>query len=98
MTAAAMPSLGAKCFKKDSYGTVANPDIFYNQDYGQLKKDCLRRCKKFVDEMFPPDKTSIGNVDLDPFEKARLLWKRPKVSAQTALGIPSDFTQTVKKC
>uniref|UniRef100_A0A3B4UJA4 Calpain-1 catalytic subunit-like n=1 Tax=Seriola dumerili TaxID=41447 RepID=A0A3B4UJA4_SERDU len=63
--------------KKDGYGTVTNPEKFLNQDFQQLKQYCLIRNVRYIDEMFPPDRNSIGPGILSPSDLARVVWVRP---------------------
>ncbi|KAM8834270.1 calpain-8-like [Synchiropus picturatus] len=63
--------------KEEGVGTRSNPDRFANQDYLVLKKACLMQRLRFNDDMFPPDKTSIGRGVLDPSELAKVVWLRP---------------------
>ncbi|XP_053700614.1 calpain-8-like [Synchiropus splendidus] len=63
--------------KQEGLGTRSNPDRFANQDYLVLKKACLMQRLRFVDDMFPPDKTSIGQGLMSPAELARVEWLRP---------------------
>ncbi|XP_028251457.1 calpain-1 catalytic subunit [Parambassis ranga] len=63
--------------KKDSYGTVTKPEKFLNQDFQQLKQYCLIRRVRYIDEMFPPDRNSIGQGILKPSDLARVVWLRP---------------------
>lgn len=77
--------------KKDGYGTITNPEKFLNQDFQQLKQYCLIQRVRYIDEMFPPDKNSIGKGILSPSDLARVVWLRPAVSileAQTTDVIP----------
>lgn len=86
LNAAAMPAPGV-CMniistrhRKDGYGTVTNPEKFLNQDYHQLKQNCLTRRLRFIDERFPPDRHSIGEEALNSSELAQVVWLRPAVS------------------
>ncbi|KAM9777649.1 calpain-8-like [Neosynchiropus ocellatus] len=63
--------------KLEGLGTRSNPDRFANQDYLVLKKACLMQRVRYVDDMFPPDKTAIGQGQLSPSELARVEWLRP---------------------
>uniref|UniRef100_UPI0037E99048 calpain-1 catalytic subunit-like n=1 Tax=Semicossyphus pulcher TaxID=241346 RepID=UPI0037E99048 len=63
--------------KKDGYGTAANPEKFLNQDFQQLKQYCLIQRLRFIDDMFTPDKNSIGEDILSPADMARVVWLRP---------------------
>ncbi|XP_060918252.1 calpain-1 catalytic subunit-like [Labrus mixtus] len=63
--------------KKDGYGTTVNPEKFLNQDFQQLKQYCLIRRVRFVDDMFPPDRNSIGEGLLSSTDMARVVWLRP---------------------
>ncbi|XP_029981852.1 calpain-1 catalytic subunit-like [Sphaeramia orbicularis] len=62
---------------KDGRRTVTNPEKFLNQDYQQLKQYCLIRRVRYIDDMFPPDKTSIGEDILTPSDLNRVQWLRP---------------------
>ncbi|TKS86351.1 Calpain-1 catalytic subunit [Collichthys lucidus] len=64
--------------KKDGFGTVANPEKFFNQDFQQLKQYCNIQRVRYIDEMFPPDRTSIGEGALDPTDLTRVQWLRPR--------------------
>ncbi|KAI3356162.1 hypothetical protein L3Q82_017417, partial [Scortum barcoo] len=61
--------------KKDGYGT--KPERFLNQDFHQLKQYCLINRVRYTDEMFPPDRNSIGEGVLSPTNLARVVWLRP---------------------
>ncbi|XP_068195150.1 calpain-1 catalytic subunit-like [Antennarius striatus] len=61
----------------DGFGTMANPVRFLNQDFQQLKQYCLFQRVRYIDEMFPPDKRSIGQGVLSPEELQRVEWRRP---------------------
>ncbi|XP_070699002.1 calpain-1 catalytic subunit-like [Pempheris klunzingeri] len=63
--------------KQDGHGTAANPEKFLNQDFQQLKQYCLIRRVRYIDEMFPPDRNSIGDEILSPSDLARVVWLRP---------------------
>uniref|UniRef100_UPI003AAF37A5 calpain-1 catalytic subunit-like n=1 Tax=Centroberyx gerrardi TaxID=166262 RepID=UPI003AAF37A5 len=63
--------------KKNGYGSLANPERFFNQDFQQLKQYCLARGVRYIDEMFPPDKNSIGQGLLSPSDSTRVKWLRP---------------------
>ncbi|XP_040917390.1 calpain-1 catalytic subunit-like [Toxotes jaculatrix] len=63
--------------KKDGYGTITNPEKFLNQDFQQLKQYCLIRRVRYIDEMFPPDRNSIGQGILTSSDLARVEWLRP---------------------
>ncbi|XP_047467870.1 calpain-1 catalytic subunit-like [Mugil cephalus] len=63
--------------RKDGYGIITNPERFLNQDYQQLQQYCNIRRVRFIDEMFPPDRNSIGLEILKPSDLARVEWKRP---------------------
>ncbi|XP_074552861.1 calpain-1 catalytic subunit-like [Halichoeres trimaculatus] len=75
-----MPPPGANIIdtyrQNDGYGTLENPEKFLNQDYEALKSYCLDQGLTYVDEMFPPDVTSIGEETLSPEDLDRVVWKR----------------------
>ncbi|XP_063765675.1 calpain-1 catalytic subunit-like [Eleginops maclovinus] len=63
--------------KRDGYGSFANPDRFLNQDYQQLEQYCLIRGVRYIDNMFPPDRRTIGEGILKPSDLKRVEWLRP---------------------
>uniref|UniRef100_A0A671WLR6 Zgc:136872 n=1 Tax=Sparus aurata TaxID=8175 RepID=A0A671WLR6_SPAAU len=63
--------------KKDGLGTVSNPEKFLNQDYQLLKQYCNINRIRYVDDMFPPDRRSIGKDILSPSDLAAVKWQRP---------------------
>ncbi|XP_061598899.1 calpain-1 catalytic subunit-like [Cololabis saira] len=63
--------------KEEGYGSTTNPNRLYDQDVQQLKAYCVTNRIKFVDEMFPPDRSSIGHGILTPSDLGRLEWLRP---------------------
>ncbi|XP_076017119.1 calpain-1 catalytic subunit-like [Genypterus blacodes] len=64
--------------RKDGYGNIENPERFLNQDFLQLKQYCVKGGLRYVDDMFPPDRRSIGQDVLDSeAELARVVWLRP---------------------
>lgn len=66
--------------KKNGSGTIVNPEKFLNQDFQQLKQYCLINRVRFIDDMFPPDRNSIGQDVLDPSYMSQVVWLRPGVS------------------
>uniref|UniRef100_A0A3B4XZP9 Calpain-1 catalytic subunit-like n=1 Tax=Seriola lalandi dorsalis TaxID=1841481 RepID=A0A3B4XZP9_SERLL len=63
--------------KQDGYGSSTNPEGFLNQDYKQLKQYCLIQGVRYIDEMFPPDRNSIGHGLLRPSDLDLVVWLRP---------------------
>uniref|UniRef100_A0A3Q3G0R9 Calpain-1 catalytic subunit-like n=2 Tax=Labrus bergylta TaxID=56723 RepID=A0A3Q3G0R9_9LABR len=63
--------------KKEGYGSPDNPEKFLNQDYQQLKQYCLIQGVRYIDEMFLPDRNSIGEGILSPSDMDRVVWLRP---------------------
>ncbi|CAL9686263.1 unnamed protein product [Knipowitschia caucasica] len=63
---------------EDGYGSLEAPEKFLNQDYQQLKQYCLIRNVRFFDDMFPPDKRSIGPTILSPSDLSKVVWCRPQ--------------------
>lgn len=59
------------------YGSLDTPEKFLNQDYQQLKQYCQIRQVRYIDDMFPPDKRSIGPTILKPSDLNRVEWLRP---------------------
>ncbi|XP_060735797.1 calpain-1 catalytic subunit-like [Tachysurus vachellii] len=58
-------------------GTLSNPKKFLGQDYELLRQYYLIRDRRYIDDMFPPDSTSIGENLLRPEELAKVEWIRP---------------------
>lgn len=71
--------------KKNGIGTISNPEKFLNQDFQQLKQCCQIKNVRFIDEMFPPDKRTIGQGVLTPEDLQRVKWLRPHVSVLIAI-------------
>ncbi|XP_061107062.1 calpain-1 catalytic subunit-like [Conger conger] len=69
-------------YKKDGRGTAENPDKFLDQDFEYLREYCLIRGMRYIDDMFPPDRTSIGPGILTPEEMERVEWVRPGKAVQ----------------
>ncbi|XP_056914969.1 calpain-8-like isoform X4 [Takifugu flavidus] len=63
--------------KAKGIGTISNPERFLNQDFQQLKQYCLTKAVRYIDEMFPPDRRSIGPGILSAEELKRVVWLRP---------------------
>uniref|UniRef100_A0A8C5DNR6 Calpain-8-like n=1 Tax=Gouania willdenowi TaxID=441366 RepID=A0A8C5DNR6_GOUWI len=63
--------------KNNGYGTITNPEKFLNQGYQDLKQYCLIRGVRYIDEMFPPDRRSIGEGVLSQTDMKRVEWLRP---------------------
>ncbi|KAM3594114.1 uncharacterized protein V6R79_002521 [Siganus canaliculatus] len=86
--------------KQDGFGSPSNPEKFLKQDYQQLKQYCLIRGVRFIDEMFPPDKSSIGSGILSPSDLNRVEWLRPaKIAPQPSFVLDGisrfDFGQGI---
>lgn len=71
--------------KKNGTGSISNPEKFLNQDFQQLKQYCQIRNLRYIDEMFPPDRRTIGQGILSPEDSARVQWRRPNVSVLIAI-------------
>lgn len=67
---------------KDGHGTFTNPERFLNQDFEQLKQYCLIQRVRYIDDMFPPDRRSIGEGILSPSDLQRVVWLRPSKIVQ----------------
>lgn len=59
------------------YGSLETPEKFLNQDYQLLKQYCQIRQVRYIDDMFPPDKRSIGPTVLNPSDLNKVEWLRP---------------------
>jgi len=87
-------------YQDGSVGSPSNPSKFNNQDFGRLKESHLRRGRLFVDNTFPPDYQSLGNLsDLPRSVRSRVEWMRPAdiVKAQNAKGEPSFFVESASR-
>lgn len=65
---------------KGYVGSLTFPVKFLDQDYQELHQNCQVNKKKYDDEKFPPERSSI-----DPWRKLKLnqdkiKWLRPSVS------------------
>ena len=65
---------------KDDNGIVTNPQKFLDQDFEQLKQQCMIKRVRYIDGMFPPDVRSIGPGVLTPSKLNKVVWLRPYVS------------------
>uniref|UniRef100_A0A3P8NTZ1 Calpain catalytic domain-containing protein n=1 Tax=Astatotilapia calliptera TaxID=8154 RepID=A0A3P8NTZ1_ASTCA len=61
-----------------SEGSPSNPAKFKNQDFAQIKADCLHKGELFVDNEFPPNGLSLGDLpDMSPSQESEVKWLRP---------------------
>lgn len=59
-------------------GSASNPAKFNYQDFAQLKSDCLRRGRMFVDSSFPPNSRSLGDLPkMSRWREQQVEWLRP---------------------
>lgn len=65
--------------ESDGIGTLSNPKKFLDQDYELLHQYYLVRNRRYIDDMFPPDNSSIGGDLLNPQQLAKVKWIRPTV-------------------
>lgn len=63
----------------DGVGTLKNPKNLWNQNYESLLQYHLAGQWRFKDDMFPPDRTSIGENLLSEVDLALVEWIRPTV-------------------
>lgn len=68
--------------QSNGVGTLSNPKKFLDQDYELLRQYYLIRNRRYIDDMFPPDNSSIGENLLQPEELAKVEWIRPGVFHQ----------------
>uniref|UniRef100_A0A8C2ZCJ4 Calpain catalytic domain-containing protein n=1 Tax=Cyclopterus lumpus TaxID=8103 RepID=A0A8C2ZCJ4_CYCLU len=67
-------------YQDGTEGSPSNPAKFNNQDYAQLKDNSLRRRRLFVDNTFPPNNQSLGDLEgLSRWQEAQVEWLRPAV-------------------
>ncbi|XP_067310612.1 calpain-1 catalytic subunit-like [Pseudorasbora parva] len=58
-------------------GSPSNPMGFLGQDYQKLLHESLSRNELFVDDMFPPNSSSIGRHEEVVLDYKNIKWKRP---------------------
>ncbi|XP_052437301.1 calpain-1 catalytic subunit isoform X2 [Carassius gibelio] len=58
-------------------GTLDDPLKFLDQDYQELKKLCITNLKRFVDDKFPPDSSSIDPKNKLKMNLDQIEWLRP---------------------
>lgn len=73
--------------QSDGLGTFTNPKMFLGQDYELLRQYYLIRNRRYIDDMFPPDNTSIGENLLQPDDLAKVEWIRPTVFHQKLFSL-----------
>ncbi|XP_074528552.1 calpain-2 catalytic subunit-like [Halichoeres trimaculatus] len=65
-------------YQDGSEGSASNPAKFNNQDYTYLKDSYVRRGRLFVDDTFPPDNRSLGDLPGMPsWREDQVEWLRP---------------------
>ncbi|KAM9728566.1 calpain-1 catalytic subunit-like [Menidia menidia] len=65
-------------YQDGSEGSPSNPVHFKKQDCAQLKEYCLSRRSLFVDNTFPPDSCSLGDLpNLTIWQEDEVKWLRP---------------------
>ncbi|XP_047249010.1 calpain-8-like isoform X3 [Girardinichthys multiradiatus] len=79
--------------KQEGYGSLLNPSLLFSQDYQQLKEFCVTQRVKFIDDMFPPDRKSIGQGILSPADLARVVWLRPAKISQNPSFVLHGFSR-----
>uniref|UniRef100_H2RZA9 Calpain catalytic domain-containing protein n=1 Tax=Takifugu rubripes TaxID=31033 RepID=H2RZA9_TAKRU len=77
--------------KAKGIGTISNPERFLNQDFQQLKQYCLTKAVRYIDEMFPPDRRSIGPGILSAADIKRVVWLRPIKMVPNKIALLSCF-------
>lgn len=80
--------------RKNGIGSNSNPEKFLDQDFQRLKQYCQIRMVRYIDEMFPPDRRTIGEGVLNPADLAKVVWLRPHVSVLIAISIKEGFLVT----
>lgn len=71
--------------RKNGIGTNSNPEKFLNQDFKQIKQFCQIKMVRYIDDMFPPDRRTIGKDVLTPKDLSQVQWLRPYVSVLIAI-------------
>uniref|UniRef100_I3JDK3 Calpain catalytic domain-containing protein n=1 Tax=Oreochromis niloticus TaxID=8128 RepID=I3JDK3_ORENI len=75
-------------YQDGSEGSPSNPAKFRNQDFAQIKADCLRKGELFVDNAFPPNSNSLGDVP----GLSEVKWLRPPAYCTDGMS-RFDFAQ-----
>lgn len=67
---------------EDGAGSRANAVLFNQQDFEQLRSECLQTGSLFCDPTFPADWDSLGYNELGRYSSktSGMEWKRPWVS------------------
>ncbi|XP_056141336.1 calpain-1 catalytic subunit [Lampris incognitus] len=79
-------------YQDGSVGSPSNPAKFNNQDYDQLKYYNQRRRRLFVDNTFPPNRSSLGDLpDLTQWQEEEVEWLRP-VDILKLLNVRKELT------
>jgi len=67
-------------------GSPTNPMAFLGQDFKKLLHQSLRKNELYIDELFPPNRNSIGTLDKETdVDYENIEWKRPSVCKQCSL-------------
>ncbi|XP_067311191.1 calpain-1 catalytic subunit-like isoform X2 [Pseudorasbora parva] len=62
---------------KDKKGTLDIPLKFLDQDYQELKKNCILKKERYVDDKFPSDSSSIDTNNELGLDMGQIKWLRP---------------------
>ncbi|KAG1935838.1 calpain-1 catalytic subunit [Pimephales promelas] len=63
---------------EDDVNSPTSPFNFLDQNYQELHQNCLAENTLFYDELFPPDDSSIGTLEDNPYlDPSLIVWKRP---------------------
>ena len=78
-------NLAKKRARAAGFGTNANANKYLNQDYEELRSQCLSRGQLFCDPAFPAAPESLGFKELgaNSYKTRGVQWKRPGVSDRT---------------
>ncbi|KAK9960081.1 hypothetical protein ABG768_010157 [Culter alburnus] len=72
------PPLERHDYTTDNVGSPTNPMAFQDQDYQKLLHKSLSRNELYIDELFPPNNSSIGTLDKEiNLDYNKIKWKRP---------------------
>lgn len=76
-------------YQDGSEGSASNPAKYNNQDFTYLKDSHVRRGRLFVDDTFPPDNRSLGDLPGMPgWREDQMEWLRPSVSYTFYFPLP----------
>ncbi|XP_052001093.1 calpain-1 catalytic subunit-like isoform X2 [Xyrauchen texanus] len=78
---------------RDEKGSLTKPIKFLDQDYLELRKNCLINKRRYEDEMFPPDNSSIDPQKTLGLKLHQVKWLRPSEIVEDPQLIVDDVSR-----